>query len=195
MLFVVFFMGIWKERDTGINDSKFTLIFNLPSVYLWMQILFLWVTPSQRDVLLILCYDILLTFPSPLRNICSSLSALTLKTLMCRIWWGPNNATKWQMGFNSSFKGLNSCPAFSVATNRAVFFPVNSTPPPSKLLSAEMETNLVPKVQWYIRLIEKNQRWNGIILKEFQFGDFIFLMWSSYLGQLKNKLLYPTNCI
>jgi len=22
-----------------------------------------------------------------------------------RIWWAPNNACKWQMGFNSAFKG------------------------------------------------------------------------------------------
>ena len=28
---------------------------------------------------------------------------LTLKT--CRIWRAPNNASKWQMGFNSAFKG------------------------------------------------------------------------------------------
>ena len=26
---------------------------------------------------------------------------------MWRIWWVPNNASKWQTGFNSAFKGLN----------------------------------------------------------------------------------------
>ena len=26
--------------------------------------------------------------------------------LTLRIWWAPNNASKWQMGFNSAFKGL-----------------------------------------------------------------------------------------
>ena len=31
---------------------------------------------------------------------------LTLIMLMWRIWWAPNNASKWQMGFNSAFKGL-----------------------------------------------------------------------------------------
>jgi hypothetical protein len=25
---------------------------------------------------------------------------------MWRIWWAPNNASRWQMGFNSAFKGL-----------------------------------------------------------------------------------------
>ena len=31
---------------------------------------------------------------------------LTLMPLTWRIWWAPNNASRWQMGFNSAFKGL-----------------------------------------------------------------------------------------
>ena len=31
---------------------------------------------------------------------------LTLTLLTWRIWWAPTNASKWQMGFNSAFKGL-----------------------------------------------------------------------------------------
>ena len=31
---------------------------------------------------------------------------LTLILLAWKIWWAPNNASKWQMGFNSAFKGL-----------------------------------------------------------------------------------------
>ena len=31
---------------------------------------------------------------------------LTLILLTWRIWWAPNNASKWQMGFNSEFKRL-----------------------------------------------------------------------------------------
>jgi hypothetical protein len=31
---------------------------------------------------------------------------LTLYLLMWRIWWAPNNASWWQMGFNLAFKGL-----------------------------------------------------------------------------------------
>jgi hypothetical protein len=34
-------------------------------------------------------------------------SQLTLILLMWRIWRAPNNASKWQVGFNSAFKGLN----------------------------------------------------------------------------------------
>ena len=46
-----------------------------------------------------LCHmEITLTFISP----------LTLILLTWRIWWAPNNASKWQMGFNSAFKGLKS---------------------------------------------------------------------------------------
>ena len=32
--------------------------------------------------------------------------SLTLYLLTWRIWWAPNNASRWQMGFNSAFKGL-----------------------------------------------------------------------------------------
>jgi hypothetical protein len=32
---------------------------------------------------------------------------LTLILPTWRIWWAPNNASKWQMGFNSVFKGLS----------------------------------------------------------------------------------------
>ena len=34
------------------------------------------------------------------------LSILTLILLTWRIWRAPNNASKWQMGFNSAFRGL-----------------------------------------------------------------------------------------
>jgi len=33
---------------------------------------------------------------------------LTLILLTWRKWWTPNNASKWQMRFNSAFKGLNT---------------------------------------------------------------------------------------
>ena len=32
---------------------------------------------------------------------------LTLNSLTWKIWWAPNNASKWQIGFNSAFKGLS----------------------------------------------------------------------------------------
>ena len=32
--------------------------------------------------------------------------SLTVSPLTWKIWWAPNNASKWQMGFNSAFKGL-----------------------------------------------------------------------------------------
>jgi len=41
-----------------------------------------------------------------IREMCKLL--LTLYLLMWRIWWAPNNASKWQVGFNSAFKGLST---------------------------------------------------------------------------------------
>ena len=37
------------------------------------------------------------------------LTPLTLTLLTWRIRWAPNNASKWQVGFNLAFKGLISC--------------------------------------------------------------------------------------
>jgi len=39
-------------------------------------------------------------------NHCEKFS-ITLIMLTWRIWWAHNNASKWQMGFNSAFEGLN----------------------------------------------------------------------------------------
>jgi hypothetical protein len=36
------------------------------------------------------------------------INPLTLNPLMWKIWWAPNNAGRWQMGFNSVFKGLKT---------------------------------------------------------------------------------------
>jgi len=33
---------------------------------------------------------------------------LTLILLTWEIWWAPNNASKWQMRFNSAFKALTN---------------------------------------------------------------------------------------
>jgi hypothetical protein len=36
------------------------------------------------------------------------MKTLTLILLKWRIWWSPNNVSKWQVGFNSTFKGLSN---------------------------------------------------------------------------------------
>jgi len=55
--------------------------------------------------------DIFLFSQTPVR-LWNSSSALfyhlTLSPLTWRIWWAPNNPSKWQMGFNLAFKGLKT---------------------------------------------------------------------------------------
>ena len=54
---------------------------------------------------------------------------LILILLKWRIWWVPNNASRWQMGFNSGFKGLSGRLSISVqygrryTEQRMAFFP------------------------------------------------------------------------
>jgi hypothetical protein len=40
------------------------------------------------------------------RSNCVLIQWVTLTMLTWRIWRAPTNASKWQMGFNSAFKGL-----------------------------------------------------------------------------------------
>ena len=39
-------------------------------------------------------------------NIITQTAILNLTFSTWRIWWAPTNVSKWQMGFNSAFKGL-----------------------------------------------------------------------------------------
>ena len=56
--------------------------------------------------------DIMLSSPSSSSSYISLrfFVLLTLILLTWRIGWAPNNPSKWQMGFNSAFKGLNFHP-------------------------------------------------------------------------------------
>ena len=64
------------------------------------------ICPNTTKVYLLcitLCFylsQVILRFTIGLWNI------LTLILLMWMIWWGPNNASKWQVGFNSAYKRL-----------------------------------------------------------------------------------------
>ena len=73
-----------------------------------------------------------------LHNYLKITGILTLIPLTWRIWWARNNASKWQMGFNSAFKGLNNVfrPQKSLKKTRIRFY--NSLALP--LLLYEYET-------------------------------------------------------
>jgi len=51
------------------------------------------------------------------------ITALILILLTWRIWRAPNNASKWQIGFNSAFKGLNT--SITELTRTSVFYVVD----------------------------------------------------------------------
>jgi len=44
--------------------------------------------------------------PKDYATVKNAFTTLTLILLTWRIWRAPNNASKWQVGFNSAFKGL-----------------------------------------------------------------------------------------
>jgi hypothetical protein len=52
-----------------------------------------WKKNSEHNYIQSLCFKVI--------------NPLTLILLTWRMWWPPNNASKWHMGFNSAFKVLN----------------------------------------------------------------------------------------
>ena len=50
MLVVVFWKGIWKERDIGINFKNFLLILICPQFICGCSFDFFWVMASQKSI-------------------------------------------------------------------------------------------------------------------------------------------------
>ena len=65
------------------------------------------ITNATLSWCMCVCVCEAITCIMPGRNKVLYCDILILILLMWRIWWAPNNAGKWQMGFNSAFKGLN----------------------------------------------------------------------------------------
>ena len=65
------------------------------------------------------------------------LTYLTLTLLTWTIWRAPTNASKWQMGFNSAFKGLITCPYPEPARS-------SPCPPISNFLKIHLNSILPP---------------------------------------------------
>ena len=76
----------------------------------------------------------------------SDCGLLTVTLLMWRIWWAPTNASKWQMGFNSVFKGLRKskiCETFTTSIWDEQIRWVSSRRPERKRLIGRRSGNLI----------------------------------------------------
>ena len=97
----IFFCMFWATVPIiRRNDCIYVTLSTCYSV--WMTVWYTKKNCASGWLYLQQLYEI---FP---HNICNIIvSGLTLILLTWRIWWDPNNASKWQMGFNSAFKGLS----------------------------------------------------------------------------------------
>jgi hypothetical protein len=128
MLFILEFIG---SRFWSPFLSKWEKIINTHThththanyVYLW-SILILFSNPHLNLRVLFFSprlFNFIWISPSSLTSYFLYFSLpLTLIQLMWRIWWAPNNANKWQMGFNSAFKELNNTYAYQYINPKSI---------------------------------------------------------------------------
>jgi hypothetical protein len=87
---------------------------------------------------------------------------LTLILLTWRIWWAPNNASSWQMGFNSVFKGLSVFHYFKCHTKVTTY--------------KENTVELVWNVMAYAQKPEFVFHWNGRVRLNRRGSQFSWLL-------------------
>jgi hypothetical protein len=68
----------------------------------------------------------------------------------------PNNISKWQMGFNSAFKGLNKHTSIKALTYRAPLFKMAS------LSELDIEDFMLPRTEWVPSACEVSEMLMGI---------------------------------
>ena len=83
--------------------------------------------------------------------------ALTLILLTWRIWWAPNNASRWQMGFNSAFKGLMCYHALLVKLCSAMW-------PIAPLLTYRATSSLIFAVNIFSRVTYGRKRISAVVV-------------------------------
>ena len=71
-------------------------------------------------------------------NIHQIYHCLTHKPLIWRIWWAPNIASRWQMGFNSAFKWWSLCyECISLCDGSEIYTTDGRTPCPSQSITGK----------------------------------------------------------
>jgi len=95
----------YKQHDFRENIAHTNLFFIVSTTF---DVTFLILRRTERDM-------IKNVYCSSCKVTCYSRHILSLILLTWRIWWAPNNASRWQMGFNLEFKGLK-CPMDKLAT-------------------------------------------------------------------------------
>jgi hypothetical protein len=98
-------LGKWRKICSWIFNLLF-LYSNYPRFKtryptLLLRAIMLFSSEKIRDKNV--CNGINTALPSPTYSVHHS---LTLILLTWRIWWAPNNVSRWQIRFNSAFKGL-----------------------------------------------------------------------------------------
>jgi len=101
---LIYFLGNTSNggMECPVGLVQLTTVTRDPRSADWTQDI--WCIPFNPNIFMCLCCTIVMPVSSQLQSLTGL--CLTLILLTRRIWWAPTNASKWQMGFNSAFKGL-----------------------------------------------------------------------------------------
>jgi hypothetical protein len=105
--FFLFFYRLWSCKLSSYLLTQLTLFFLKYPIY---SLPFLYSKYFTR-----ICF-VALRFVTSVNEVCIIIISLSLILLTWKIGWTSNNASKWQMGFNSAFKVLN--PSFYFTDHR-----------------------------------------------------------------------------
>ena len=100
--------NICRNPLVSINSNSFSCYMIRPSSHQCIKLKTVLRPNTRKCSSLVYCDEGICVTNSAC--ICWPILRITLLTLILLTWsvgWAPNNARKWQMGFNSAFKGLN----------------------------------------------------------------------------------------
>ena len=96
-----------RHRDTQFTlSNQLLLLLNSKHNRSTFALLHVLALPGCHHRTTRLPYRMFQNYTMPQNNSSQTSGRLTLILLTWSIWWAPNNASRWQMGFNSAFKGL-----------------------------------------------------------------------------------------
>jgi len=119
---------------------------------------------------------------------------LTLNPLTWKIWWAPNTAVRWKMGFNSAFKGLKFTMGSRFCLSVGLFSTSLSLKCNLKFIALMTCENVTDNVFRYTEYSSVIFRIMGINCNQTDFDQILIALWA-HTVELKKNLNLNSNVL